>query len=67
MALTVLTIASSPMGERSVTRRLANKVLEGIKAAHPESTFLSRDLAAVPLPHIDGLFVASIFTSRRAQ
>jgi FMN-dependent NADH-azoreductase len=62
MALTVLTIASSPMGERSVTRKLTNNVLEGIKAAHPKSTFLNRDLAAVPLPHIDGLFVAGIFT-----
>jgi FMN-dependent NADH-azoreductase len=50
------------MGERSVTRKLTNKIHEGIKTAYPDSSFLSRDLAAVPLPHIDGLFVAGIFT-----
>jgi FMN-dependent NADH-azoreductase len=62
MALTVLTIASSPMGERSVTRKLANKVIEDLKKAYQDTTFITRDLVAAPLPHIDGLFLAGAFT-----
>jgi FMN-dependent NADH-azoreductase len=62
VALTVLTIASSPMGERSVTRKLARKVVESLRKAHPNATFVSRDLVAAPLPHINGLFVAGMFT-----
>jgi FMN-dependent NADH-azoreductase len=62
MALTVLTIASSPMGERSVTRKLTDKVVENLKTAYPDSRFASRDLATSPLPHIDGLFVGGVFT-----
>jgi FMN-dependent NADH-azoreductase len=62
MALNILTIASSPLGERSVTRKLADKVITSLQAAYPDSNLVTRDLAAEPLPHIDGLFVASNFT-----
>ncbi|MCU1322995.1 MAG: acyl carrier protein phosphodiesterase [Acidobacteriaceae bacterium] len=62
MALTVLTIASSPMGERSVTRKLTDKVVDSLKTTFPDSHFVTRDLVTAPLPHIDGLFVAGVFT-----
>src|ERR1700744_5243853 len=62
MALNILTIASSPLGERSVTRKLTNKVFRSLQAAYPNSRLVTRDLASEPLPHIDGLFVASNFT-----
>src|ERR1700744_2326427 len=62
MALNILTIASSPLGERSVTRKLTDKVVRSLQAAYPDSRLVTRDLASEPLPHIDGLFVASNFT-----
>ena len=62
MALTVLTVASSPMGERSVTRKLSDKLTDELKKAHPGAHFITRDLVASPLPHIDGSFIASVFT-----
>src|SRR6202012_304089 len=62
MALTVLTVASSPMGERSVTRKLSDKLTDEVKKAHPGARFITRDLVASPLPHIDGSFIASVFT-----
>src|ERR1700753_1746018 len=62
MALTVLTVASSPMGERSVTRKLSDKLTDELKKAHPGAHFITRDLVASPLPHIDGSFTPSVFT-----
>jgi FMN-dependent NADH-azoreductase len=49
MTLTVLTIASSPMEKRSITRKLTDKVLNSLKTAYPDSQFVCRDLAASPL------------------
>ena len=62
MATTILHIDSSALGDRSVSRKLTAKVLSELKSAHPHATVVARDLAANPLPHLDGLAIGAFFT-----
>jgi len=62
MSHTILHIATSPMAERSVSRKLAAKTLEALQAKYPESTVVTRDLAVHPLPHLDGTILSAFFT-----
>lgn len=62
MSYTILKIDSSPTGERSVSRKLTAKVVAELKAWHPGSKVVERDLAANPLPHLNGLTVGAFFT-----
>jgi FMN-dependent NADH-azoreductase len=62
MSFTILHIDSSPLGERSISRKLTAKTVEEIKAAHPHAKVITRDLGSAPLPHLDGLTLGSFFT-----
>jgi len=62
MPYTILHVESSPLGERSVSRKLASKIIAELKAKHPHSTIIERDLAANPFPHLNGLTVGAFFT-----
>lgn len=62
MSYTILLVDSSPMGERSVTRKLTAKVVEGLKARHPHAVIVTRDLDALPLPHLNSLTIGAFFT-----
>jgi FMN-dependent NADH-azoreductase len=62
MPYTILHVESSPLGERSVSRRLAAKVLAELKAKHPDSEIIERDLAINPFPHLNELTVGAFFT-----
>ncbi len=62
MAYTILQIDSSPLGERSVSRKLTAKVLAELKAKHPDAKIVTRDFGANPLPHLDGLTLGAFFT-----
>lgn len=62
MPYTILHVESSPLGERSVSRKLAAMVLADLKAKHPDSTIIERDLAVNPFPHLNGLTVGAYFT-----
>ena len=62
MPYTILHVESSPSGERSVSRKLAARVLAELKAKHPHSKIIERDLATNPFPHLDGLTVGAFFT-----
>jgi len=62
MPYTILNVESSPLGERSVSRKLTAKILAELKAKHPGSTIIDRDLAANPLPHLNALTVGAFFT-----
>jgi len=62
MAYTILHIESSPLGDRSVSRKLAARILVELKAKHPDSKIVERDLAAIPFPHLNGLTVGAFFT-----
>ncbi len=62
MSHTILHIDSSPLGERSVSRKLTAKVLADLKAKHPDSKVITRDFGATPLPHLDGITLGAFFT-----
>jgi len=62
MPYRILHIESSPLHERSVSRKLAARILAELKAKHPDSEIIERDLAANPLPHLNGLTVGAFFT-----
>ncbi len=52
----ILLILSSPR-EDSLSSRFAVSLAEGLKARKPGATLVVRDLAAVPLPHIDDAYI----------
>ncbi len=62
MTHTILHIDSSPLGDRSISRRLTAQTLTELQVKHPESAILTRDLAANPLPHLDGMTIGAFFT-----
>jgi FMN-dependent NADH-azoreductase len=62
MLHTILHIDSSPLGERSVSRKLTAKVLKDLKAKHPDSKIITRDFGANPLPHLSGMTIGAFFT-----
>ena len=62
MSQTILHIDSSPLGDRSVSRKLTAKTLAELQEAHPDARIVTRDLGTAPLPHLDGLTLGSFFT-----
>ncbi len=62
MPHTILHIDSSPLGERSVSRKLTAKTLAELKAKHPDSKVVARDLGTAPLPHLSGMVIGAFFT-----
>src|ERR1700730_5468784 len=63
MSHTILHIDSSPLGERSVSRKLTAKVLAELKAKHPNSKVITRDFGANPMPHLSGTVVEAFYTT----
>lgn len=51
---TLLNIEVSPFGENSISRAISADFLDAWKAAHPDGTIIDRDLAANPVPVLDG-------------
>lgn len=62
MSHTILHIDSSPMGERSVSRKLTAQLLAGLKAKSPGSTVIARDFGTTPLPHLSPTVLAAFFS-----
>lgn len=62
MPYTILHVESSPLGERSVSRKLAARILAELKAKYAHSKIIERDLATNPFPHLNGLTVGAFFT-----
>lgn len=57
--MNVLYLASSPRGADSYSTKVANDLIADIRRDNPGAKIVTRDLAANPLPHIDGDFVAA--------
>jgi FMN-dependent NADH-azoreductase len=55
----ILYVTSSSRGNASYSNQIAAGVLADLQRAHPHATVTVRDLAANPLPHIDGDFVTA--------
>jgi FMN-dependent NADH-azoreductase len=62
MSYTILHVDSSPAADRSVSRKLTAKIMAELKAAHPDSKIIERDLAKDPLPHLNGVTIGAFFT-----
>jgi FMN-dependent NADH-azoreductase len=65
--LTLLKLDSSPMGERSVSRKLTTQFAESWLKSHPKGTILSRDLTALDIPAIGAPWVAAAHTPEQAR
>ena len=62
MSLTILHIDSSPLGDKSFSRKLTAKLLAGLKAKHPDSKIITRDFGTTPLPHLNAQVIGAFFT-----
>jgi FMN-dependent NADH-azoreductase len=60
----ILQILSSAKGENSVSTKLANAIVEKLKAANPGSTVVVKDLAALQPPHLYPVIVGAFFTPK---
>jgi len=54
----VLLVLSSPRGDESYSHRIANQVVDEIRAGHPDANVVIRDLVKNPLPHVAEPFVS---------
>jgi len=64
---TLLKLDSSPMGERSVSRKLTRKFADTWLKAHPDGKIIERDLTTLPLGVIDGLWVGAAYTPEASR
>jgi len=62
MTQTILHIDSSPMGDRSVTRKLTQKLVSELVAKRPNSTVIYHDFSAEIVPNLDGPTLGAFFT-----
>ncbi|MZR63176.1 FMN-dependent NADH-azoreductase [Alcanivorax sp. DP30] len=60
--MNILVIKSSVFSDGGNSSALVNAKVEALKAAHPEAHIVERDLAANPIPHLDGERVGAFFT-----
>ena len=64
---TLLKLDSSPMGERSVSRKLTSKFADTWLKAHPDGRIIERDLTTLNLGVIDGLWVGAAYTPEASR
>ena len=62
MMATLIQYDSSPMGERSISRRLTADFARTWLKSHPNSKIVTRDLAALELPRVDALWISAAHT-----
>lgn len=58
----ILQINASARSEGASSTRVANAVVERLRAAHPDSVLTVRDLAKEPVPVLDSAELAALFT-----
>jgi FMN-dependent NADH-azoreductase len=59
---TLLKLDSSPMGERSISRKLTTKFAESWLKTHPGGKVIERDLATLNLPVVDAVWAGAAHT-----
>jgi len=64
---TLLKLDSSPMGERSVSRKLTSRFTDSWLKAHPGGLVITRDLTGLSLPVVDGSWVGAAYTPEEAR
>lgn len=60
--MTILHIDTSPMGDKSYSRRYSAKIVAELKTSHPEAKIIHHDLASAPLPHLTASVLSAFFT-----
>ena len=61
----LLHIEVSPQGENSISRAIAKEFIDTLKELNPDAIIVSRDLAAEPIPHLDGETVKAGYTPEK--
>ena len=64
---TLLQINSSARAEGSQSTRLAARIVDGLRAAHPGATLVVRDLSRAPHPQLDEAALQALFTPAAAR
>jgi FMN-dependent NADH-azoreductase len=59
---TLLKLDSSPMGERSISRKLTTKFAESWLKTHPGGKVVERDLTTLNLPVVDAFWAGAVHT-----
>ena len=65
--MNLLHLDSSVLGTQSASRELTAAIVAGWQATHPGSAVTYRDLAAQPLPHLDGAALAKADPAAAAE
>lgn len=65
--MNILHLDSSILGEQSASRALSAAVVARLRAQMPQAGIRYRDLAADPLPHLDGVALSKSDPARAAQ
>lgn len=63
----LLRLDSSPMGDRSISRRLTEQFAQTWRAAHPDGRVVERDLAPLGLGVVNGFWVGAAYTPQAAR
>jgi FMN-dependent NADH-azoreductase len=63
----LLKLDSSPMGERSISRKLTTRFADSWLKAHEGGVVIARDLAALSIPVVDGAWVSAAYTPEEAR
>lgn len=63
----ILMVDVSPRGKDSASRVVAETLAARLTHLYPHAKFLRRDLAAEPLPHLDGITLRAISTKDSAE
>jgi FMN-dependent NADH-azoreductase len=64
---TLLKLDSSPMGERSISRKLTTKFAESWLKTHPGGKVIDRDLTTLNLPVVDASWVGAAYTPEASR
>jgi FMN-dependent NADH-azoreductase len=64
---TLLKIDSSPMGDRSISRKLTARFTDVWRKSHPQGEVISRDLSKMAIPMVDGSWIAAAYTPEEGR
>ena len=64
---TLLKLDSSPMGERSISRKLTTKFAESWLKTHPGGKVVERDLTTLNLPVVDAFWAGAVHTPEASR
>jgi FMN-dependent NADH-azoreductase len=64
---TLLKLDSSPMGDRSISRKLTTKFADSWLKTHPVGKVIERDLTTLNLPVVDAFWIGAAYTPEASR